>query len=131
MKVALCQIDTTVGDFAGNARRIVDYGREAAARGAELAVFPELAVCGYPPEDLLVSASFLAAHDDALRQLAASMPPGLPALVGCVERNVDAAARGGRPLHNAVALLQAMGRSDDEIADCLARDLGASADGDA
>ena len=105
MKVALCQIDTTVGDFDGNSRRIVAYAGEAAARGASLAVFPELAVCGYPPEDLLVSASFLAAHDATLAKLAAEVPPSLYVLVGCVERNTAAASRGGRPVHNAVALL--------------------------
>lgn len=105
MKVALCQIDTTVGDFPGNARRIVDHARQSLARGADLAVFPELAICGYPPEDLLGSESFLATHDAALRQLAADVPPTLHVLVGCVERNAAAAERGGRPVHNAVALL--------------------------
>ncbi len=105
MKVALCQIDTTVGDFAGNSARIVAAAREAQQLGAQLAVFPELAVCGYPPEDLLVSASFLARHDTMLRELAANVPPALHVLVGCVERNPAAPDRGGRPLHNAVAML--------------------------
>jgi len=107
VKIALCQIDTTVGDFAGNSRRIVEYAREAAAKGAQLAVFPELAICGYPPEDLLVSSSFLARHDATLARLAADVPPQLHVLVGCVERNAAAAEHGGRPLHNAVALLHA------------------------
>ena len=106
MKIALCQIDTTVGDFAGNARSIVEYANRAASRGAELAVFPELALCGYPPEDLLLSVGFLRAHDAALHELAANIPPGINVLVGCVAANAGALAHGGRPLHNAVALLQ-------------------------
>jgi NAD+ synthetase len=106
VKVALCQIDTTVGDFGGNARRIVEFAQQAARRGARLAVFPELALCGYPPEDLLLRPSFLAAQDRALHEVAGQTPPDLAVLVGCVERNADAAVRGGRPLYNAVALLQ-------------------------
>jgi NAD+ synthetase len=106
MKVALCQIDTTVGDFDGNARRVLEYCAAAAAQGAEVAVFPELAVCGYPPEDLLVMPAFLDAHDEALKRIAAGAPRGLDVLVGCVARNRDAVEHGGRPLHNAVALLR-------------------------
>jgi NAD+ synthase (glutamine-hydrolysing) len=106
MRIALCQIDATVGDLSGNAARIADFAARAQQAGAELAVFPELALCGYPPEDLLVRPSFLAAHDAALAALARATPAGLPVLVGCVVRNDDAAARGGRPLRNAVALLR-------------------------
>lgn len=106
MRVALCQIDTTVGDFDGNARRIADFAQRAAQQGAELAVFPELAICGYPPEDLLLRAAFLEAHDAALRVVAAAVPRGLDVLVGCVARNDEATRCGGRPLHNAVAHLR-------------------------
>ena len=106
MRIALGQIDTTVGDLVGNAQRIVDNSLQARERGAELAVFPELALCGYPPEDLLVRPSFLAAHDAMLHELAVRVPPDLDVLVGCVAANPAAAAVGGRMLHNAVALLQ-------------------------
>jgi len=106
MKVALCQIDTTVGDFAGNVGKIVAFARRALAGGAELAIFPELAISGYPPEDLLISAGFRAAHDAALRELALQVPQQLDVLVGCITANTNSADRGGRPLHNAVALLQ-------------------------
>ena len=105
MKVALCQIDTTVGDLAGNVSRIVEYANRAASAGAELAVFPELAICGYPAEDLLVRPAFLAAHDAEMQELAASLPPRLPVLVGCLERNGRAHGLAGRDLFNAVALL--------------------------
>ena len=105
MRVALCQIDTTVGDFAGNAARIVEFAQRARQQGATLAVFPELAVCGYPAEDLLLRAAFVQAHDDALAALARDVPRGIDVLVGCLERNSDSNQTGGRGLHNAVALL--------------------------
>lgn len=115
MKVALCQIDTTVGDFTGNVRKILEFANKAAARGAQLAVFPELAICGYPPEDLLLSPGFLRAHDAALQEIAANLSPETDVLVGCVAPNTAAGSRGGRPLHNAVALLQ------DGLAQIVAR----------
>ena len=118
MKIALCQIDTTVGDFAGNTAKIVDHARKARAAGAQLAVFPELALLGYPAEDLLVRPAFLEAHDAALRALAVAVPPDLPLLVGCVARNWLAASNGGRPLFNAVALLGG-GRAEIVARKCL------------
>jgi len=105
VKIGICQINTTVGDFSGNRRSIEEGARRAHQQGAQLAVFPELAVCGYPPEDLLLKQSFLEAHDAALADLAASLPPDLPVLVGCLARN-ERQDRGGRPLHNAVALVE-------------------------
>lgn len=105
MRVALCQIDPTVGDFDGNRERIVAAAGRAHELGAELAVFSELCLCGYPPEDLLIRRSFLAAHDAALARLAAETPPGLDVLVGCLEANDDHRETGGRDLHNAVARL--------------------------
>src|SRR5579884_4134516 len=53
MKIALGQINPTVGDFCGNAAKIISYTREAQQRGADLILFPELAICGYPPRDLV------------------------------------------------------------------------------
>ncbi len=106
MRVALCQIDSTVGDFAGNVARIVEFTRRAAVLRAEMVVFPELALCGYPPEDLLVRPSFRQAHDAALAELTLAVPRHLAVLVGCVAENETAGTLGGRPLHNAVALLR-------------------------
>ncbi len=105
MKIGICQINTTVGDFAGNRRRIEEGARHAHQQGAQLAVFPELALCGYPPEDLLLKVAFVEAHDRCLAELADNLPPDLPVLVGCLARN-DQRDQGGRPLHNAVALVE-------------------------
>ena len=60
MKIALCQINTTVGDFAGNRKKILEFAAEAKRRGADLAAFPELATTGYPPKDLLDLPDFVA-----------------------------------------------------------------------
>ena len=70
LRVALAQINPTVGDIRGNARKISDYIARARDEGAALVVFPELALTGYPPEDLLLKTSFLDAARTALRELA-------------------------------------------------------------
>ena len=118
MRVALCQIDTTVGDFDGNVQRIVAAAEQAASEGAQLAVFPELAICGYPAEDLLLRAAFLDAHDAAMDALARRAPQGTALLVGCLERNAAAAASGGRGLFNGVALVRD-GRCEVVARKCL------------
>ena len=70
MKIALAQINTTVGDFCGNSRKIIEFSRRAAAAGAELAIFPELSICGYPPRDLVENAAFIKKNDQALQEIA-------------------------------------------------------------
>ncbi len=106
MKVALCQIDPTVGDLAGNARKIMASAAEARRRGARLAIFSELALSGYPPEDLLLRYGYLAAHDKAMQELAMALPPDLPVLLGGIERNEAAETAGGRPIFNAAILCE-------------------------
>ncbi len=103
MLFALAQIDTTVGDHAGNAALIIAAAEEAAAAGARLVVFPELAVTGYPPRDLLDRPAFVAATRAATNDLARRLPEGITALVGTVE---PSGASAGRPLVNVAALLQ-------------------------
>ncbi|MEY4749633.1 MAG: hypothetical protein RIQ60_1847 [Pseudomonadota bacterium] len=73
LSVALLQINPVLGDLAGNARLIADAARRAHASGARLAVAPELALCGYPPEDLLMRPAFLAACEQALSDCAAAL----------------------------------------------------------
>ena len=70
LRVALAQIDPKVGDITGNARKIAEYTARARERGASLVVFPELALTGYPPEDLLLKTGFLDAAAAALEELA-------------------------------------------------------------
>ncbi|MDQ4019558.1 MAG: NAD+ synthase, partial [Actinomycetota bacterium] len=81
MRIALAQINTTVGDLDGNRARIVDRLREARDAGADLVLFPELAVTGYPPEDLLLRPDFLHAAGASLEAIAAEAK-GIAALVG-------------------------------------------------
>jgi predicted amidohydrolase len=86
MKIALAQINTTVGDFDGNVDRIVHYAGEARNRGAELVLFPELALCGYPPRDLVEKPEFINRCEAELRRLAQILPD-IPTLVGYVRRS--------------------------------------------
>lgn len=85
MKIALVQVNPKVGDFERNTRLILDRAREASATGAEVAVFPEMALCGYPPLDLLSFPSFIAENQKALDTLARQLPPELLTFVGLVK----------------------------------------------
>jgi len=84
LKIALAQINVVVGDLAGNADRIIAQARVAHAAGVDLLVTPELALCGYPPEDLLLRPAFLAACEAQLQRIAAALADcdGLHAVVG-------------------------------------------------
>src|SRR5918992_46282 len=96
LTLALAQINTRVGDLEGNVRRITRRIAEARAAGAELVLFPELAVTGYPPEDLLLKEHFLQAAAEVVADLAREAV-GIVALVGFPERADD--------VHNALAVL--------------------------
>ena len=96
LKIALAQIDCTVGDLAGNAAKILAAADTARRLGADLLLTPELALCGYPPEDLLLRPDFYRACAHELDALAARLP--LPALVGYPEAHAGAR-------YNAAALL--------------------------
>lgn len=102
MRIALAQINTTVGDLSGNEAKILDSYRRAAAAGAELAVFPELTTTGYPPRDLLLKRRFVEQNIEVLNRVAAAARE-TAMLVGFVGRNER---RPGRELTNATALLQ-------------------------
>ena len=84
VSVALAQINATVGDLAGNSRKIIDAARLAYAQGARLVLTPELALCGYPPEDLLLRPAFMRACAEALTDCALQLAdcPGLFVVVG-------------------------------------------------
>jgi len=100
MKIALAQFNPTVGDFEGNRARILAMSREAKAGGAELAVFSELCVCGYPPQDLIERPSFVARNQQELVCLAKEIP--LHAIVGFVGKAQDDT---GKPVANSAALI--------------------------
>ena len=97
MKIALVQINPVIGDFAGNSRKILDACLTACEKGCGLIVFPELALSGYPPCDLLERPSFLADHDRVLGDLLSRLPD-IDVLLGCIEQR----SRGntGKKLHN-------------------------------
>jgi NAD+ synthase (glutamine-hydrolysing) len=88
LRVALAQINPTVGDLRGNALKISDYIARARDEGAAMVVFPELTLSGYPPEDLLLKTSFLDAAQTELRELA-SQTQGIVAVVGYPEQAED------------------------------------------
>ena len=103
MRVALGQINTTVGDLAGNTAKMVEFTRRAAEKGAELIVFPELSITGYPPRDLVEKPSFLLDSEVALEHLAAqtaALPIAL--IAGFVARS---GALTGNGAMNCAALL--------------------------
>lgn len=82
MRIGLAQINPIVGDLEGNGRKILEVARRAAEQGAELLVFPELVICGYPPKDMLLRSGFVDACDEAIDALAAALPPELGVLIG-------------------------------------------------
>lgn len=103
MKIALAQIDPTIGDFTGNLAKIVDASRRAAEQGARLTVFPELSICGYPPADFLEKPSFLARCRTAVDELAqATSHLSTAILVGAA---FAAEPGSGKPAVNAAILI--------------------------
>jgi len=100
MKIALAQFNPTVGDFAGNTARILALATKAKDRGADLAVFSELCLCGYLPQDLLERPAFIERNKRELKALAAKLP--LPAIVGYAGKSTNGT---GKAIANKAALL--------------------------
>ncbi|MDE3200959.1 MAG: NAD+ synthase [Acidobacteriota bacterium] len=103
MKIALAQIDPTVGDFTGNLEKILAAATKAAAGGARLTVFSELALCGYPPADFLEKPAFLARCRSALDELSAATKDLTTAIL--IGTALPAPAGSGKPAVNAAVLL--------------------------
>ncbi|HZQ18483.1 MAG TPA: NAD+ synthase [Terriglobales bacterium] len=101
MKIALGQINPIVGDFAGNAAKIIQYAERAKSRGAGLAVFPELSICGYPPRDLVERASFVQHNRETAEHIAREIQ-GIAVVCGLV---TPAQAETGKAVMNSAALL--------------------------
>ncbi len=102
MKIALGQINPTVGDFSGNAAKIIQFALQARSAGAGLILFPELAVSGYPPRDLVERPSFVARCSATVERIAAETPGN--ALIG--GRITPADAESGKAVMNSAALLR-------------------------
>jgi NAD+ synthase/NAD+ synthase (glutamine-hydrolysing) len=101
VKIALGQINPTVGDFAGNAAKIIEFSRRAQAAGAGLILFPELAVCGYPPRDLVERPSFVLRNRETLDRIAQETT-GIAVICGVV---TPADSETGKSVRNSAALL--------------------------
>jgi NAD+ synthase (glutamine-hydrolysing) len=102
VKIALGQINPTVGDFSGNAAKIIDYAHRAQSAGAVLILFPELSVCGYPPRDLVERPSFVARNRETAEQIAAATQ-GIAVICGLV---TPAESETGKSVMNSAALLR-------------------------
>ncbi|MCD6506099.1 NAD+ synthase [Candidatus Poribacteria bacterium] len=95
-RIAMAQINTTVGDLEGNVRKIKEYVRKSRELGVDIVTFPELAITGYPPEDLLLKPDFISANLKALQDVASACRE-ITSVVGFVDRNED--------IYNAAALI--------------------------
>ncbi len=100
MKIALFQLNPVIGDFRGNCAEILKSIQLAKSRRCDLAVFPELSLCGYPPQDLLERPAFLKAHDEALNEIGANVH-GIGVVLGVLEKRTGC----GKPLYNSAFLL--------------------------
>ena len=105
MKIAIAQLNPTIGDLVGNSQKILEVAHQVADQGVELLLTPELSLCGYPPRDLLLNPSFIQSMATQLTKLASELPPQMRVLVGTVQPNPDSLVNGGKPLFNSVACL--------------------------
>lgn len=103
MKIALAQINSTLGDFAGNGKKILEYLESAVDRKCDLIVFPEAALFGYHPVDLLERESVVHEQLKELKKIEKKMPHGIAALLGAITLNPG---RSGKPFHNSAVFLQ-------------------------
>ena len=96
LRIALAQVNTTIGDFDGNVKKILGAVDAARSAGADIVTLPELAVCGYPPEDLLFKPQFIQANLDSLQKIAA-VAKGITVVTGFVDSDGD--------IYNAAAIM--------------------------
>ncbi len=102
MKITLAQINPTIGDFENNLNKILENISKAEKQGADLVIFPELALCGYPPKDLLLKKQFIEDNKKYLDKLAANIKSEISVVIGFAEENKGQ----GKPLFNSLAFIQ-------------------------
>ncbi len=107
MKIALAQLNPTIGDLKNNAQQILETAKNVSTKEVTLLLTPELSLCGYPPRDLLLNTHFIAEMEQTLNQLARDLPPDLYALIGLATPNSNFTVTGGKSLFNSIALLTA------------------------
>ncbi len=105
MKIAIAQLNPTIGDITNNAQQIIAAANTAAKQNVRLLLTPELSLCGYPPRDLLLYSDFVESMAQELKAIARKLPDKIAVLVGTVERNPHANSKGQKPLYNSMALL--------------------------
>ena len=105
MKIAIAQLNPTIGDITNNAKQIITAAENAAKQNVRLLLTPELSLCGYPPRDLLLFPSFIESMSQELKAIASKLPESIAVLIGTVETNPHAASKGQKPLYNSMALL--------------------------
>jgi len=93
MKIAICQINPTMGDFPGNKDKILSFYREAVEKCADLIVFPEMVITGYPPQDLLLERDFVQKNVEMLEDISNQVT--VPAVLGCIRREKSALYNSG------------------------------------
>lgn len=104
MKLSLAQINPTIGDFRGNVRKIVDVSLASQRQGADLVIFPEMAVCGYPPADLLEKTSFLERAQQAVEEISERVTANHPIAVLCGCPTPAPSSSGKRVMNSAMLL---------------------------
>ena len=102
MKIALAQINTTIGDFTGNVKKIQEFAKEASSQNADLCIFPEQCIPGYPAHDLLERTRFIDQNLVSLEELVRTVK-GISIIVGFAERH---GSNGGKKLFNSAALIE-------------------------
>ena len=105
MKIAIAQLNPTIGDITNNAQQIITAAQNAAKQHARLLLTPELSLCGYPPRDLLLYPGFVESISNELKAIAFKLPDNIAVLIGTVETNPHAHSKGQKPLYNSMALI--------------------------
>ncbi|MGL5078502.1 MAG: NAD+ synthase [Waterburya sp.] len=106
MKIAIAQLNPTIGDIHNNAQQIIAAANIAVQQNVRLLLTPELSLCGYPPRDLLLYPGFVRGMEKELKAIATQLPEDMAVLVGTVETNPHAASKGQKPLYNSMALIE-------------------------